>query len=427
VQHENVTLTRWLQWVELSTWQRLLASCYTLEAQQATMLAREPSPSLFQQPGLDLPFPVHTLVWDAINLNEWAIAAQQYSSPQYVFDVSQDSMLTPCDPFQSSILIAAYYNRFNTTSPYMNAPSIQEIDRVLDTTFATKQRLLTAKLIQVTPIRALLAVSGESWILSEKVPSQQVFTNLKTTLRTWITQIWFAPTTQPQPVAIKEALKLSVEILQMALDEQSPSVALGMCSEMGVYFAALVLWAITTVASTRSKAPQQVVHHAPNHHRSQPSSFTNPHGSMSIPSTPTQLSSTFAALPGVTSSPTPSSVPDLIHSQPVTPTRHDSLAATTLLSHGQITFNAISFLPVILSLASNDIASQQMLDLGTLQAGCTSMLLWVKVQLRDVTFDEEAEMAIWTSGPRDGLGELMDSVVGSLERVLLRGWTGWGI
>jgi hypothetical protein len=114
VQHENVTLTRWLQWVELSTWQRLLASCYTLEAQQATMLAREPSPSLFQQPGLDLPFPVHTLVWDAINLNEWAIAAQQYSSPQYVFDVSQDSMLTPCDPFQSSILIAAYYNRFNT-------------------------------------------------------------------------------------------------------------------------------------------------------------------------------------------------------------------------------------------------------------------------------------------------------------------------
>jgi hypothetical protein len=387
------------------------------------MLAREPLPSFFQQPGMDLPFPAHTLVWDATTLNGWAIAVQQYAAPQYVFDVSQDSMLTSCDPFQSSILIAAHYNHFNTTSPYLNAPSVQEIDHVLDGTFSTNQRLLTAKLIQVTPIRALLAVSGESWILSEKVPSQQLFIDLKTTLRTWIVQLWFTPSTQSQSVAVKEAIELSVEILQMALDEQSKTAALCMCSDMGVYFAGLVLWAVTTVTSTRFKAPQQVIHHTLNLHRSQPSSFINHHGSVSIPSTPTQLSNSFSALPRVTSSPTPSSVPDLIHSHPTTPTRHDSFAATTLLSHDQIIFNSISFLTTILSLASTDLASQHMLDLGALQAGCTSMLLWVKLQLRDVTLDEEA---IWTNGPGDGLGELMDSVVGSLERLLNRGWTEWG-
>jgi hypothetical protein len=391
------------------------------------LLAREPSKSLFQGSGMDLPFPTHSSIWDAATLDEWAVAAQQYSAPQYVFEVTQESMLVPCDSFQSSVLIAAYYNCFNTSSPYANSPSLEEVDYVLDRSFATKQKLLTAKLLQVIPVRALLAVSGESWILSEKVPSPQAFTTLKTTLRTWVTQLWSAPTAQSQFVAIKEALRLSVEILQMALDQQPDAFTLGMGTDMGLYFAALVLWAVTTVASTRMKASQQLVQHTPHRHQSQPPSFASSQASVSVPSTPIQQSTSFTAHPTLTSSPIQSSVPGLTHSQPTTPTRHDSLATTTLLSHDQITFNSNSFLPVILSLVSTDLASQRMLDLGTLQAGCISMLLWVKLQLRDAPLEEQTDLAIWASGPGDGLGELMDSVVGSLERILNRGWTGWGI
>jgi hypothetical protein len=36
-------------------------------------------------------------------------------------------------------------------------------------------------------------------------------------------------------------------------------------------------------------------------------------------------------------------------------------------------------------------------------------------------------MAVWASAPGAGLGELLDGVVGCLERVLNRGWVGWGI
>jgi hypothetical protein len=66
--------------------------------------------------------------------------------------------------------------------------------------------------------------------------------------------------------------------------------------------------------------------------------------------------------------------------------------------------------------------------LSTLQAGCISMLLWVKLQLRGASaLDDAGDMAVWASAPGAGLGELLDGVVGCLERVLNRGWVGWGI
>jgi hypothetical protein len=424
-QPEDVTLSSWIRWVELGIWQRLLASCYILESQQATLLAREPVPSLFKESGMDLPFPIHTSVWDAVTLEEWTIAAQQYSSsPQYVFGVTQDSVLVPCDSFQSSLLVAAYYNRFDYTIPYSNMFSVEEIDPLLDESFTTKQKLLTAKLLHVTPIRELLAVSGESWILSEKVSSPQAFTAFKTTLRTWACQLWSPPMADSQPVAIREALKLSVDILKMALEESSVALELGMGTDMGVYFASLVLWAITTAASSRVKASQQMLQYAPYRHNSLPPSYPSPHNPTSAPVTSTPMSSSFPILPNMDPCTTQTIVQGLIHSQPASPARHDSLSSTTLLSYDQITYNSLSFLPVVLGLA---LQSQQPFDLSTLQAGCISMLLWVKLQLRRAPLEDQTDMAVWASAPGDGLGELLDSVVGSLERVLNRGWTGWGI
>jgi hypothetical protein len=424
-QPENVTLSSWIRWVELGIWQRLLASCYVLESQQAMLLAREPVPSLFHESGMDLPFPTHTSVWDAMTLEEWTVAAQQYSSlPQYVFEATQNSVLVPCDYFQSSILVAVYYNRFDYTIPYSNTFSVEEIDPLLDRSFVTKQKLLIAKLLQVTPIRELLAVSGESWILSEKVSSPQVFTAFKTTLRTWASQLWSTPMANSQPIAIKEALNLSVEVLKMALDEPSEALELGMGTDMGVYFASLVLWAVTTTASSRAKASQQIFQYAPYRHNSLPPSYPTPHNPTSAPATSTPLSKSFSIPSNMDPCTTQAMVQSLIHSQPASPARHDSLSSTPLLSYDQITCSSLSFLPVVLGLA---LQPQQPLDLSTLQAGCISMLLWVKLQLRGAPLDDQTDMAVWASAPGDGLGELLDSVVGSLERVLNRGWTGWGI
>jgi hypothetical protein len=393
-QPESVTLSSWIRWIELSIWQRLLASCYILESQQAMLLAREPIPSLFQESGMDLPFPTHTSVWNAMTLEEWSMAAQQYSSlPQYVFGATPSSVLVPCDVFQSSLLVSASYNQFDVAMPYSNTYSVEDIDALLDGSFGTKQNLLMAKLLQVTPVRELLAVSGESWILSEKVSSSQSFTAFKTTLRTWASQLWTSPASPNHPIASREAVKLSVEILTQALNSSTP-LSLGMGTDMGVYFASLVLWAITTTASTRAKA---TMHYC---HNSLPSTYSTP-----------------------TSAPASFDVTEPCYSQPASPARHDSLNTSTLLSYDQITFQSLAFLPTMLGLASH----QQPLDLSTLQAGCISMLLWVKLQLRGAPLEDDNDMTVWASAPGEGLGELLDSVVGSLERVLNRGWGGWGI
>ncbi|KAH7082704.1 hypothetical protein BKA63DRAFT_136643 [Paraphoma chrysanthemicola] len=424
---ENVTPSSWSQWIELSTWHRLLVSCYILECQQALSLAREPQASLIHDSGLDMPFPAHTSVWDAYTLNDWATAAQRSSaSPRYVYEVHQESLTMPCDSFQSSLLLAAYYNRFNASESYLNAPRTEEIDHVLDGTFATRQKLLTAKLLQVTPIRALLAVSGESWILSEKVPSQQAFAALKTNLRTWVAQLWSTSSPESPLVPIKVAMNLSIDILQMALKESNEIPDLEMGVDMGIYFASLVLWAATSAFSSRSKDYEQLSQGIPQSQYYQSTSILTHLGSISLPSTPTQLPLSFDSQVAATSSPIQPTMSGLIQSQPESPIQNDAFAASALLSHEQITFNCISFLPLVSSLAEQ-FSDHHVLDLGQMQTGCISMLLWAKLQLRGASLDDQIGLAAWAIRPGEGLGELLDSIVGSLERILNRGWSGWGI
>jgi hypothetical protein len=422
--HSNVTIDTWKQWADLAVWERLLTSCYVLEFQQSMLLAREPGPSMYQQSGLDLPFPTHSLVWDAPTLSDWTAAVQQHSSsPQYVDGVTPATVLVPCDPFQSSILIAAYYNRFEVTSPYMSESATAEIEHVLDDSFTTKQNLLTAKLLQVTPVRALLAVSGESWILSEKVSSPQAYTEHKINLRAWINQVWSSPSTVSQPVASEEALKIAREILETALTLQPDGFELNMGLDMGIYIAALVLWAVTTAASTRNEASEQTSQPA-DYCQLQPPGFVNRHDSIAVPMTSYQLPSSISTSTISMTGPIESGIESLALSQPPSPTGHDDMGSTTLLSYDQIALNAFSFLSVIRELTA---PSQQSPDLNALQTGCISMLLWVKLQLRGACQENQDDMAMWTSGSGDGLGELLNSVVGSLEKILNGGWTRWGI
>jgi hypothetical protein len=422
--HSNVTMDTWKQWADLAVWERLLTSCYILESQQAMLLAREPGPSMYQQSGLYLPFPTHSLVWDAPTFSDWTAAIQQHSSsPRYVDGVTPATILVPCDPFQSSILVAAYYNRFEVTSPYMSEPANEEIDHVLDGSLTTKQNLLTAKLLQVTPVRALLAVSGESWILSEKVSSPQAYTEHKVNLRAWVTQIWSTPSTVSQPVASEEALKIAVQILQMALTLHPDGFELNMGLDMGIYVAALVLWAVTTAASTRNEVSEQMPQPT-GYFQLQSPGFVTSHDSIAIPMTSYQLPCSISTGTMSITGSIESGIESLALRQPPSPTGHDDIGATALLSYDQIALNAFSFLSVILELTT---PSQQSPDLNALQTGCISMLLWVKLQLRGVCHGNQNDMTMWTSGSGDGLGELLNGVVGSLEKILNGGWTRWGI
>jgi hypothetical protein len=307
------------------------------------MLAQEPRHSFCREFGEELPFPGHASAWEATSLSEWAAATQQHSAlPRYVYEVSYDSSAVGhCDVFQSSVLVAAHYNHFGGVTH----PPVLDLDHFHNGCPATRYRLLTAKLLQLVPLRALLAVSGETWILSEKVPSESAFAALKVTLQAWLSPPGPAPSTTT-PVA--QALKLSVAILRLAVTDGPAILDPGFGSGMGIYFASLILWARTASASSHL------------------------HTSTTIP-----------------------------NDTPSTPTRT------------QLTAAFLSFLDTALSALSSSDATAT----ANAQSGARAMLLWVTARLRGAHGGEAGAEA----------GELVGSVIGALERLVRRGWSGWGI
>ncbi|KAI4646233.1 uncharacterized protein J4E78_009154 [Alternaria triticimaculans] len=405
-QLEQVTPEHWTSWVELATWQHLFLSCYILESQQPTLLAREALTSLIHDSRFDIPFPAHGSLWDATSPIEWAAAAQQYPyTPSYVDEATSTSLPRPLDTFQSSVILAVHYSRHKTSTPYMSSSTTSSLEHLLDDAPATKRMLSVAKLVQITPIRALLAVACESWIFSEKVATAQAFAALKTTLRTWIAQLWSTSSTEGAPV--KEALKLSIDILQQAVSEQRDRIPLEMGTDMSVFFAALVLWAITVAATTRTKA---AAHQKARQQNRRPSNSESP---------PIFSPTTWASAPPTSSSTSTST------SQPHSPI----ISATPenpLLSHAQIIINTISFLTDTLAMSDTTASTHQHLaDHARRQTGCISLLLWVKLRLRGVSLEDQSGAVADASG--EGLGELLEGVVGSIETILKKGWGDWGI
>jgi hypothetical protein len=423
VRPENATYDRWMQWIDLSGQQRLLLCCYILESQQATLLARNPRPSVVQLTGLDLPFPAHSALWEAANPSDWAMASQQYSHlPTYVCDVNSEMSIGPYDCFQSSLLIARYYNYFNNPTPYLGSPPLPAIDHLLDASSVTKHQLLTAKLLQVTPIRALLAVSGESWILSEKVPSPQAFSAFKGTLRSWINGLW-APSNEAYNEAAKDALKLAIEILQHAMEQPAHDLCLDLGADMGLYFASLVVWSVTVAANTRVNMPQaqaQALRYQSH----------SPLPSTQFPTTPTRLSANTTQL-STSPNPTHAAMIGLVPHSYTSP----ALSSTpTSMLHSEITITSEYFLSnALLELDFLGTVAQWPRDVAQWQQGCGALMRWVKMRLRNGAL--EGRDSVVACGPTsagtgrggDGLGELLDGVIGVLEKIMRSGWEGWGV
>lgn len=69
-------------------------------------------------------------------------------------------------------------------------------------------------------------------------------------------------------------------------------------------------------------------------------------------------------------------------------------------------------------------------DVAQWQQGCAALLRWVRMRLRNGSLD-----VALTSGPastvtgrgNDGHGELLDGVISVLEKIMGRGWEGWGV
>jgi hypothetical protein len=74
--------------------------------------------------------------------------------------------------------------------------------------------------------------------------------------------------------------------------------------------------------------------------------------------------------------------------------------------------------------ALEDISS---LNITSCHLGCTSLLLWVKMAICGTSLSGTNSTFDSATPSGDHRGELLEFITGQIERMLAKGWTGWGI
>lgn len=342
----------------------------------------------------NLPFPVHKSLWNAKSASDWAaVAEQQPDTPRAIHEVLQRQTEERYDVFQSAVLIAASHDQCSGLASDLHA----NFEHVLDQSSTTQIQLLTAKLSRLVPMRALLAISGETWVLGTKLTSREECSSLKAALSGWIDQIW-SSTIEHDVNPAAEALNVSLAIINCSLDlETANPVTLGLSNELGLFFAALVLWAATTAASSRFTVSKVSSQH---------------------------LQAPFLDhdVTGMSHSANRPNIAKLVHQPPAVQQPTFSTRSERRLSIPWV--EIFSNTSLFLSTAITDISTH---NIAACQTGCTSVLLWTKMHLRGAFSNVSDSAEIDPSPTGHYRGEIINEAISQIERVLDRDWESWGI
>jgi hypothetical protein len=281
---ENVMNHQWFQWVIANSFERLLVACYILESYEGLLLIR-PTPDINRTAvgiGLELYMPVNSAIWDADSALQWQMMlaeavdgdiCQTKDVLPILDDIANDVQVARLDTFQSSLLIAiqasAIFSQAHGASPYTtftHSAFAAEKQTFFSNSLSRNPyvRLMheAVLLSASSPFKALLAVSGESWLLSSRLSHEarsamETFELLKLELRQWTQGLQPLYSTEPvdftsatvvteRHVPANRALRHALNIIDLSL-ATSPTLP-GFGPEMALYYATLVLWACTYAA-----------------------------------------------------------------------------------------------------------------------------------------------------------------------------------
>ncbi|KAK3709086.1 hypothetical protein LTR37_011065 [Vermiconidia calcicola] len=234
--------------------QRLLLSCYILDQHHAALFGRQRT-SCFSGAGTDLPFPASQTIWDDV------AAPQVSDEPKHVrlWDAleggsSIGSEQNPYDVFQS-VLIMACVCASNTDMSGLEYTRVMvhDVDEIVLATMEQSARIKlayhTLQLCKHTPIRELLAVAGESWVMAEKLSRKTDYTAAQIEARQWAkgsqhAAMEFVLEREAEPV--EKAMEHALKILE--LHQSHPKTGL-LFQEWSIYLASIVIWARAYVTS----------------------------------------------------------------------------------------------------------------------------------------------------------------------------------
>jgi hypothetical protein len=448
---EDATTQQWLKWIDVHSKERLLSACYIIDSRHALLLARRNHAVAMS--GLDLYVPVPNNLWDTLHPVQWAqktrASNQQTKFVYELLDNIQCGTAGPCEPFPSSVLVACYAASLTCQKNAISLDFVQPshtmfgafshlLPAALSNHPSVRIMTLAGELIALTPFRALVATSGESWFFSKRLAGDarsaaDEFNRLKQEMQSWTSNSPQLPMFAGMnglpsypPGSFTRAVSISLEIMKEATTAPHPHLILVFGPELAVYFASLVLWAATFAALSQNgisqptapvngdneqpewdparleKIIKDFISSAPNHisppilrSQSSPANPPIPHGAI-----PSQTHSNHGSIGDMSTHLIPMIVP---HTATLVP--HSALPMGLSLSHSAPNTGVPP-----LNTFNSSIIPREMIP--TWHSGVGAVLQW------------SAGMLGGPTQRNSGSGELLEGAICVLEKLGRSGWTG---
>ncbi|KAI9753359.1 MAG: hypothetical protein M4579_005184 [Chaenotheca gracillima] len=245
----------WCSWLELECKQRALLAAFLLDAHQSTLFGQDPCQQncLFGQ--MDLSMPSHSALWDSQGAEEWNLVCQSLVAPSansvqdemFRFLADHENTGAILAPFEASIVVALTL----TSNGMSTDDQVDELLRHrLEERYPTSHSLLITcnsfQVLHFTPLRDLLAVTGQTWVLGRKMSSHAEFAAAKDRLNAWV----LTPAASKAVWHAGHVLRHAFHASSMGFMWNNPGDDLH--DQWNVYVAALVCWAYGTAHSNHA-------------------------------------------------------------------------------------------------------------------------------------------------------------------------------
>ena len=237
--------------------QRLFLACYMLDQQHAELFGRERT-NCFSGASANLPFPRSQSPWDSTHDQRAASEPARRRVWEALGGGNLDeSAQQPYDTFQSMLMMACLGDDVDTEGFGFGIRANKESSPILSAMEQSPGINIayhTFMLCKHTPIRNLLAVAGESWVMAEKLSSPAKFSEAQNKARQWASgfaDLNMDLTMDAEQAPVNGALKHALKILE--LNRNHPRTGL-LFQEWAVYLASVVVWARAYVTSNRPQS-----------------------------------------------------------------------------------------------------------------------------------------------------------------------------
>ncbi|KIW28305.1 uncharacterized protein PV07_07981 [Cladophialophora immunda] len=178
-------------WLEHETRRRILQACTVLDLQQVVLFEQPATIVHHERPRrtgpnglrLNVSLPCSEDLWETSPIEEWVEMASGSETPP------SSSKARPCHPDQASSSSLDYFQIQVSLAANQGLPLDQLLPRN-DQAGESACRLFfnrhAREMAKNAPIRQLLVVSGESWIIGKKLENEAEFQDAKRNLRVWV-------------------------------------------------------------------------------------------------------------------------------------------------------------------------------------------------------------------------------------------------